>query len=1014
MTESNEGLKFQYSSEQPHQIAAINATVDLFKDQQFRTGRFTLGASEQWLEELGVGEDNIKIGFANTLRVSERQLVNSLHEVQERNCLPKTEALTDGHLRDFTIEMETGTGKTYVYIRSIYELNKRYGLTKFIIVVPSVAIREGVRKSFETMKEHFGTLYDGVPLDYFVYDSKDMGNVGNFAMSSSIQVMIINIGAFNKAFDQSGEEDKSNLFHRKSENLAGGRSPQEMVAECNPIVIIDEPQSVDNTAKAKKAIRSLNPLFVLRYSATHKDKYNMIYRLTPVDAFQEHLVKGICVDSVLAQANLNGSYVRLDKVETDPYKAKLTIDVRQKDGSQKRKAVTVKVGSNLYERSGENTDYEAGWIVSNIDTAEGQESIEFQNGTYLELGEVEGDVDQTLIKRAQIRRTIENHLERQLEMWPRDVKVLSLFFIDKVGKYREYLDDGGVADGEYARMFDEEYRDLTSSAKWRRRYEKAGVKLIDDPQEVRTAYFSEDKKRRFKDTNGGTAADTDTFQLIMRKKETLISFPDGKDPEKNYAFIFSHSALKEGWDNPNVFQICTLVETKDTMTKRQKIGRGLRLCVDQSGKRCFDPEANTLTVIANESYKEFADGLQNEFEKEGFKFGVLTPESFTNLRLVVDGEQSEKLFGFDNSRTLYEVLADKRLIDEKGAIQQELKSQIESHSLALPEEFEPMRGQIEQVIAHKAEKLPVRNKAEEVEVHVRDAAEENAAFLELWRRIRPRTKFELHVDTDALIAESIAKIQQMEKIEPLQIRSYRSDLDIDDAGVSVGDEHSSLIATSEHLAYDLPDPIAELQDVVGLTRKTLKRILEGCGRLDEFAINPVTFITQVAAAIDKAKRMVIPKGITYSKLPEDKWYGINVLSPEHMKGYLGQNAFVPSHLEKWLYDHVVYDSTTIERPFAQQLDRDDDVPFCTKLPDSFIVDTPFGSYNPDWAYVRTVEGKQTVYFVEETKGGSKGQANTRPEEQSKIDCAKIHFAELSKDFPDLEYIVGTKHDKVMG
>ncbi|PWG59845.1 DEAD/DEAH box helicase family protein [Bifidobacterium catulorum] len=1009
-------LQFQYSSDQQYQLDAINAVTDLFQDQQFRMSRFTAGETEQWMVDRwqSASDDTVGIGFANDLRVSERRLMDGLHAVQERNCLPRTQVLTDGRLRDFTVEMETGTGKTYVYIRTIYELHQRYGLTKFIIVVPSVAIREGVKKSFETMKEHFDTLYDGAPLDYFVYDSNNMGPVGNFAMSSSIQVMIINIGAFNKAFDKNGEDDKSNLFHRKSEKLAGGRSPQELVSECHPIVIIDEPQSVDNTAKAKKAIRSLNPLFVLRYSATHKEAYNMVYRLTPVDAFQEHLVKGICVDSVLSQANLNGSYVRLDSVSRDPYRAKVTLDVKQKDGGQKRKSVQVKVGQDLYERSGYNTDYKAGWIVSNIDTAEGMESIEFQNGDYLELGEAKGDVSETLVKRAQIRRTIEDHLESQLEMHARGVKVLSLFFIDKVGKYREYQDDGTTADGEYACMFDEEYRDLVNSTKWERRYEKAGIPLIDDPMRVRTAYFSEDRKRRFKDTRGNTAADTDTFQLIMRKKETLISFPDGKDPEKDYSFIFSHSALKEGWDNPNVFQICTLVETKDTMTKRQKIGRGLRLCVDQTGRRCFEPEANTLTVIANESYNDFANGLQSEFEQSGFRFGVLTPESFTSLHLLDDeGKQTEALFGFDNSKAVYDHLASTGLITGKGEITETLKTAVEEDTLDLPDEFEPMRDQIEQVIAHKAEKLQIKDKSEEVEVQLNSDAVQSDAFRELWKRIRPRTKFELNVDSDQLVEKSIEYIGEMEKIRPVEIHSYRSTLDIDDAGVTAGDAHMSMVDMAQGLHYDLPDPIRELQDVVGLTRKTLKRILEECGRLDEFTIDPVTFITQVAACIQKAKRVVLPKGITYTKLPEDEWYKVNVLSPHGMKGYLKQNAFPPSHVDKWLYDYVVYDSTTIERPYAQQLDRADDVLFCAKLPDSFVIDTPFGSYNPDWAYVEEKSGKQKVYFVIETKGGKNGIAATRPEERSKIDCAEVHFAELAKDHPDLEYDVRTQYDKVM-
>ena len=608
-------LQFKYASDQKHQVEAVNAVADLFQGQEFLSREFSgnTGRGQQAM---------FAVGHANGIRVSARQLAQNLHEVQEENCLARTEVLTDGALRDFTVEMETGTGKTYVYIRTIYELNRRYGLTKFIIVVPSVAIREGVIKSFESTKAHFEELYDRTPLDVFVYDSKNMGAVGNFALSSSIEVMIINIQAFNKEFSKEGEENEGNLFHRRSEKLIGGRSPRELVAECNPIVIIDEPQSVDNSKQAKAAIKSLNPLFVLRYSATHKDAYNMVYRLTPVDAFDQHLVKGICVDSVKSMEDLNGAYVRLDSVSSTggSIKCKMTIDVRDGKGGQKRKSMTLKTGDDLFVKSGENPDYEGvrgGWVISNISAQEGNEFVEFTNGEHLEPGEAVGDVAEEAVKRAQIRRTVIDHLEKQLQLYPLGIKVLSLFFIDKVEKYRLYNEDGSWSAGEYARIFEEEYEDEVEHGSWRRRYEKKGVPLPMDPKPLHQGYFSMDGKGRMKDTNGTTAADTSTFEAIMRSKERLITFPDGHDDVKDIAFIFSHSALKEGWDNPNIFQICTLVDTANAMTKRQKIGRGLRLCVDQKGERNHDSSVNVLTVIANESYDEFARGLQKEFERDG-------------------------------------------------------------------------------------------------------------------------------------------------------------------------------------------------------------------------------------------------------------------------------------------------------------------------------------------------------------------------------------------------------------
>ena len=662
-------LQFKYSSDQQHQTAAIDAVVDLFAGQEFLSREFTAQEALSWTDSGFNVEGSLfpdgtttnpktlfneafyssGIGHANGIRVSTRQLLDNLHEVQEENCLPRTEVATDGSLRDFTVEMETGTGKTYVYIRSIYELNKRYGLTKFIIVVPSVAIREGVIKSFESTKAHFEELYDRTPLDVFVYDSKNMGPVGNFALSSSIEVMIINIQAFNKEFSKEGDasEAKGNLFHRRSEKLIGGRSPQELVAECNPIVIIDEPQSVDNTKQAKAAIRSLNPLFVFRYSATHKDAYNMVYRLTPVDAFDEHLVKGICVDSVRSSEDLNGAYVKLESVQKDPIKARVTIDVRERAG-QKRKTLTLKTGDDLFVKSKENTDYEGvngGWKITNISAQEGNEFIEFQNGEYLEVGEAVGDVADESVKRAQIRRTIVDHLDKQLQLYPLGIKVLSLFFIDKVEKYRIYGEDNTFSNGEYARIFEEEYIDEVTNGRWQKLYEKKGVPLPLDPKPLHQGYFSQDGKGKFKDTNGNTTADTSTFEAIMQSKERLISFPDGKDDVKDIAFIFSHSALKEGWDNPNIFQICTLVDTANVMTKRQKIGRGLRLCVNQQGERNYEPSVNVLTVIANESYDDFARGLQKEFEQDGYKFGILTPESFTKVVVADDDEEESRLGG---------------------------------------------------------------------------------------------------------------------------------------------------------------------------------------------------------------------------------------------------------------------------------------------------------------------------------------------------------------------------------
>ena len=998
-------LELKYSADQEHQVEAVEAVCDLFRGQEFMDSDFVAAMGA------GLFEGRVtQVGHANGLRLSPGQLERNLHIVQEGNALAPTSVATDGRLHDFTVEMETGTGKTYCYIRTIYELNRRYGLTKFIIVVPSVAIREGVKKSFESTRSHFDALYDNTPLESFIYDSKDMGPVGSFATSSSIQVMIINIGAFNKGFQEDGAADEGNLFHRSSEKLIGGQSPRELVSACNPIVIIDEPQSVDNTPRAKAAIRSLSPLFVLRYSATHKEDYNKVYRLTPVDAFQRGLVKSITVDSVLSQEDLNGSYVRLESTKIgSPITAKLTIDVRQKDGSQKRKKVTVKTGDNLFSsaKSGENTDYEAGWIVNNISAAVGDEWVEFQNGERIELGQAVGDVAAEAIKRAQIKSTIEDHLQRQLELAPRGIKVLSLFFIDKVEKYRLY---DPVRNGEYAQMFEEEYAAAVSSRKWRERYAAAGVPLDTDARAVHSGYFSQDGNGRLKDTKGDALADISTFETIMRDKETLLSFPaDGDDVEtrtkKRIQFIWSHSALKEGWDNPNVFQICTLVETRDVLTKRQKIGRGLRLCVNQDGERCYDDGVNVLTVIANESYDSFASGLQSEFEEDGCKFGILTAETFANV--VIERENgTEELLGYQKSKAVFESFQAQGLVDAKGKITSELKQAAEQARTPMPEGLENAKFVIEAVILQKAQKLQIRDKAREVEVELCKDVTADPAFQELWERIRKRTRFEVDVDSDKLVSDACEEIAKMPEVKAPEIVSTLADVSVGEAGVSAEARSTALVRTAGREAYDLPDPIAELQDAVGLTRATIKRILESCGRFGEFECNPALFLAQVAAKINKAKAIAIADGIKYTKLPEDEWYTMEDLEPGSLRAYEGQNAWEPAH-HKSLYNYVVYDSSSVERPFAVELDQAEEIKVFAKLPSSFKIDTPLGSYNPDWAYVQEIEGEHRVYFVTETKGGGNNDIHTRPIEAGKIKCAKRHFDTLAE--PGLVYNVRTTY-----
>ena len=595
-------MRLQFIS-QPYQDTALTGIVDLFHGEG--------DLARKYLRHSTMLTDSV----GNALPVSIEQIQQNLHAIQRRNHLPLTD---DADKLSFCVEMETGTGKTYVYIKTIYELHERYGLSKFIIVVPSLAIREGVKKFFEMTHEHFQTHYTKAPIRWFVYTSSRLGDVREFAQSTGIEVMIINIDAFRKS---------ENIIHQQMDRMNGGRAI-DLISMIRPVVIIDEPQSVDNTPKAKEAISWLNPLCVLRYSATHREKINTVYRLTPVDAYQQGLVKQIVVSSIAAQDGFNRPYVRLVGVDNaNGYKAKIELDVKLKSGRLSRTVKTVPVGQDLFITSGERELYR-GWHISDIDCLPGAAKIELSNTETIPLGQAIGDVAEGDIKRGQIRRAVEIHLDKELRLLPMGIKVLSLFFIDQVDRYRQYAGNEPQK-GEYARVFEEEYARLAALPKYAPIL--AALPLAKDADKAHEGYFSIDKKGRLKDTRGDTQDDQDTYALIMRDKERLLSF------ETPLRFIFSHSALKEGWDNPNVFQVCTLLEQSSALSARQKIGRGLRLCVNQNGERIHDRQINTLHVVATEHFSEFADNLQREIEQEtGIKFGTLDIAAFIDIDVPVE------------------------------------------------------------------------------------------------------------------------------------------------------------------------------------------------------------------------------------------------------------------------------------------------------------------------------------------------------------------------------------------
>ena len=573
-------MKLRFDPNQQYQLDAVNSIVSVFEGQPLNYGDFSFAMdTENYLfREDGVG---------NRLTISEEQLLENVRSVQGKYELSVSDTLDGMH---FSVDMETGTGKTYVYLRTIYELNKNYGFKKFVIVVPSIAIREGVLKNLEITFDHFQNLYDKIPANFEVYDSKRVSNLRNFAVSNAIQILVINIDSFAK---------DENIINKPNDKLTGKR-PIEFIQATSPIVIVDEPQNMETVIR-KKAVANLSPLCTLRYSATHINRYNMVYSLDPVKAYDLGLVKQIEVDSIVTENDFNEAFISLDKVTATKTRtsAKLKIDVNTKDGV-KRKVVTAKVGDDLYELSNKREIYKDGYIINGIDVADG--FIELSNSETVFVGDTFGGLNDEVIK-VQIKKTVEEHFLKERKLKEKGIKVLSLFFIDRVANYRAYDSDGNPIKGKFAEWFEDAYRDVANRSAYK------GL-IPFDVEEAHNGYFAQDKKGKWKDTKGNTQADDDTFKLIMKNKERLLS------ADEPLRFIFSHSALREGWDNPNVFQICTLNETHSELKKRQEIGRGLRLAVNQEGNRIQDININRLTVIANESYEDFAKQLQTEIEED--------------------------------------------------------------------------------------------------------------------------------------------------------------------------------------------------------------------------------------------------------------------------------------------------------------------------------------------------------------------------------------------------------------
>lgn len=981
-------MKIQFNPDLDFQHEAINSIVDIFEGQELCRTNFTV-APLKAEEQMKLEFDENDLGVGNRLRLLDEDILKNVNAVQLRNGLAPSEEL-DG--MNFTVEMETGTGKTYVYLRSIHELHRKYGFTKFIIVVPSIAVKEGVYKSLQITEEHFKGLYDNVQADFFVYDSQKLGQVRNFAMSDYIQIMVINIDAFRKSFTDPTKEDKANIIHRPHDRMTGSR-PIEFVQASNPIVIIDEPQSVDRTTKSKEAIASLNPLCTLRFSATHVDKYNMMYKLDSVDAYERKLVKQIEVAGIEVQDSHNRAYIKLLKVDNrkSPITAQIEMDIRQKNGEVKRKKKTVRQGTDLLEASGGRDVYE-GYIVNDIYCEKDNEYIDFTSKPdIVRLNQAVGEVNNDEYKRLQIRKTIEEHLDKEMRLRPQGLKVLSLFFIDRVANYRAYDDDGNPQPGKYALMFEKEYARAIRKPKYNLLFEGADIETAADG--VHNGYFAIDKKKdatgneRFKDSRGEgtTQADESAYHLIMRDKERLLSF------DSKLKFIFSHSALKEGWDNPNVFQICTLNETASVMKKRQEIGRGLRIAVNQDGQRVHGFEVNRLTVMANESYEDFARQLQKEIEQEtGIKFGVVEKHLFANIPVPTDDHKTEYL-GVDTSQKVWDHLKAKGYIDSKGKVQDSLRQDLKNDAVDLPEEVAEQASQIATVLRKVAGSLNIKNADDRQQVKLNKAVYLSPEFKELWDRVKYRTTFRVDFDCESLIEKCSEEIANTLVVGKARFVYRKSRAEINRGGVEMADPTQSMHVYDAR-DFQLPDVVSYLQNETNLTRRSLVEIMKRSDRLQDFKNNPQKYIEQVTEIIKRRMRTFIVDGIKYEKIGDQQYYAQELFEENELFGYLSKNMI---ESQKSVFGYVVYDSD-VEEEFARSFEQSDDIKVYAKLPSWFKIDTPLGGYNPDWAVLVEMDGQQRLYFVVETKGSLFTDA-LRPTEDAKIKCGRKHFKALDSD-----------------
>lgn len=999
-------MKLQFKH-QKFQADAAKAVVDVFAGQPYLTPSYLMDRGIGYYQG-NIDEKDDFTGWSNQKIIPElndQLILENIQKIQRNNQIKPSDNLEGRY--NLTIEMETGVGKTYTYIKTMYELNRAYGWSKFIVVVPSIAIREGVYKSFQVTQDHFAEEY-GKKIRFFIYNSSQLTEIDRFASDNSINVMIINSQAFNAR-----GKDARRIYMKLDEFRS--RRPIDIIAKTNPILIIDEPQSVEGK-KTKENLKQFNPLMTLRYSATHKADsiYNMVYRLDAMEAYNKHLVKKIAVKGITESGSTaTESYIYLESINLSKAAPTATIQYDYK-GTKGIRKITRKVseGYNLYDNSGQMEEYKQGFVVSRIDGRD--DSIEFINGIKLYAGDVIGKVSEDQLRRIQIRETILSHIERERELFKKGIKVLSLFFIDEVAKYKQYDSAGQASNGIYADMFEEEYEDIVNHLQIRMGEDEYVDYLSKiTANNTHAGYFSIDKKGKMINSKANEkrenskeklSNDVDAYDLIMKNKELLLDRDPNRSPVR---FIFSHSALREGWDNPNVFQICTLKQSSSEVRKRQEVGRGLRLCVNQFGER-MDANVlgndvhniNVLTVIASESYDSFAKGLQSEIaEAVNDRPRAVTVDLFIG-KVLKDVNGYEQVIDAEVAQSIHYDLIVKQYIDKKGALTDKYYDDKANNELQLSEEFSNSTESIIEILdsIYNSNSIQLENaRSNNVELQIDENKLAMPEFKALWEKINAKSVYVVDFDTDELVKKSIASLDRKLrvskiyfKVESGSMNQIKSKEDLVSGSAFVKDQSSNydnIIPANSNIKYDL---IGKLVDETGLTRKAIIQILQGIQSttFDQFKYNPEEFIIKAASLINDEKATAIIQHITYDVM--DEKYGIDVFTDPTIKGKLGVNAMKAN---KHLYDHIVYDSTN-EKEFAEELDTNTNVAVYAKLPDGFYISTPVGHYNPDWAIAFYEGSVKHIYFIAETKG-SMDSMQLRLIEESKIHCAREHFKAIS-------------------